>query len=134
VYNESDLITHIATATGYTTTYAEKVSIDDITVSVPRVYVGHLGIKRQLQQEFYVDGYRELENPEILITSIQFICDRFNFKETYLAIRSAYQSFIPTGDDPNFSGLTLVEASMIDQSSDRLWWQLIVGIIYPSIN
>lgn len=134
MYDESLLMNVIRTKTGYTVDYAEDSTIDLInvnTVSSPRVYVGHIGIKVEYPQHIYSNGYNELENPEILITSIQFICERSALATTRTNIANAYKGFTPFPNDGDYSSIVFMEGNMVAKTGTKVWWQEVVGLIFP---
>jgi hypothetical protein len=124
----------IRTKTGYTVDYAEDSTIDLInvnTVSSPRVYIGHIGIKVEYPQHIYSNGYNELENPEILLTSIQFICERNILATTRTNIANAYKGFTPFPNDGDYSSIVFIEGNMVAKTGTKVWWQEVVGLIFP---
>lgn len=134
MYDESLLMDVIRSQTGYSVDYAEDNTIDLInvnTVTAPRVYVGHIGIKVQYPQNMYSNGYNELENPEILLTSIQFICERSILATVRTNIADSYNGFTPFVNDKEFSSMIFIEGNMVAKTGTKVWWQEVVGIIFP---
>jgi hypothetical protein len=137
MYDESLLMNVIRTNTGYSVEYAEDSTIDLInvnTVKTPRVYVGHIGIKLEYPQYVYANGYNELENPEILLTSIQFICERSSLAVVRTNIANAYKGFTPFAGDSDYSSLVFIEGNMVAKTGTKVWWQEVVGLIFPRIS
>jgi hypothetical protein len=135
MYDESILISQIKTSTGYTNVdYSVETTIDMIETdaTLPRILVGHLGIRPEHPNQQYSNGYSELENPEILHTAIQFICLRTQLTTVRNAIKIAYTKFSPI-DNPDYSSLIFLEANVIAKTNDKIWWQEIVGCIFPRI-
>jgi hypothetical protein len=132
MYAESLLITRLQT-TGYIVEYAEDTSTDLINIvsTTPRVYVGHVGIKLQYPNQLWSNGYNELDNPEILLTSIQYICDRINWHTVRSNIAAAYKGFTPFANDGDYSSMVFVEASVLAKTNTKVWGQELVGIIFP---
>lgn len=134
MYNEILLIELIRDKTGYEVAYAPDQTIDLIGVNAtdnPKVYVGHIGIKLQHPEYLWSNGYNELENPEILLTHIQFICRRDEFAEVRTAIAEAYRGFTPFPNDSNYSSMVFIEANVVAKTSSKLWISEVVGIIFP---
>jgi len=129
MFSESDLVTWIGNKTSYSTYLSEETSIDNLDLPVPRVYVGHLGIKLENPSQLHWDGYSGQENQEVLFTSIQFICKRSDLVTVRTNIKNAYNTFVV--DDPNVSRVSFAEASVIEKNSDRIYWQEIVATIMP---
>ncbi len=134
MYPEITLINLIATATGYTTKYAEDSTIDLLGTTGTVVYVGHLGIKLQYPENLWANGYNELENPEILYTTIQYTCNRTDWHTVRSNIAAAYKGFTPFPNDSDYSSMVFIEASVIAKSNSRIWAQELVGIIFPRIS
>lgn len=137
MYDESLLITHIASATGFIVDYAEDSTIDTIdpnSVTTPRVYIGHIGIKPQSAQDTAINMYNGLENPSVLYTTIQFICERSSLVATRTAIAEAYAGFTPFVADSDYSSLFFVEGNMIVKTGTKVWWQEVVGLVFPRIS
>jgi len=120
----------------YTVEYARDSDIDNIhkVVIQPLVYVGHVGIKRQFPEDFIADGYHELDNSEILITTIQFLCKRAALVETRANIKRAYEKQSPFPNDSNYSSIVFMEASVVAKTGVNVWWQEIVGTVMPRIS
>jgi len=135
MYAESLLMDVIRTATGYTVDYAEDSTIDLLGAdTITKVYVGHLGIKLQYPNQLWADGYNELENPEILYTTIQYVCNRVNWHIVRSNIAAAYKGFTPFPNDSDYSSMVFVEASVIAKTNTKIWAQELVGIIFPRIS
>lgn len=129
MYDEQLLITHLDANTPYTIDYTGDSTIDNLDLPVPRVYVGHLGEKMQYPEDFWAEGYREIDNPRAILTSIQFICARADLHTVRNTIEAAYRTF--TIDDPNVSRMSFVEGNTIVTTTDRIWYQIIVAVIMP---
>ena len=137
MYDESLLIDRIALHTGYIVDYAEDSTIDTLdpmSVTTPRVYIGHIGIKPQHAQDVAINMYNGLENPSILYTTIQFVCERAELVSTRTAIAEAYAGFTPFVNDSDFSSVFLVEGNMIVKTGTKVWWQEVVGLVFPRIS
>ncbi len=137
MFPESYLIDQIKSSTVYTdVTLAEDSVVDLIHQPLiePRIFVGHLGIKLQFPDGVWANGYRELENNEMLLTSIQWICSREDLPTVRTAIKKAYTGFSPYPNDGNFSSLVFMEASVVAKTSTKAWWQEIVGLVMPRIS
>jgi len=137
MYNEQLLIDVIKSKTSYIVELAEDSTIELVnvnSVTTPRVYVGHLGIKPENPNNYHVNGYNEFENPSILLTSIQFICDRNQLAEVRTNIAEAYRNFTPFAGDSDYSSLIFMEAQAIAKTGNKMWWQEIVGLIFPRIS
>jgi len=136
VFDESYLIDLIKTNTEYTDVdYADDLSIDLIHVPLiePMIRVGHLGIRRQFPEDTIADGYHELENQEVLHTSIQILCLREDLSKVRTNIKKAYIGKSPYPSDGNYSSLIFLEASVIAKTSDKIWWSEIIGLHMPQI-
>lgn len=137
MYDELYLINQIKTSTGFTDVdYADETLIDLIhqELTAPRVFVGHLGIKLQQPENMYANGYNELENPEVLVTGIQFICQRSALAATRIAIKAAYTAFSPFPSDGDYSSLVFLEASTVAKTSTKIIWQELVGLVMPRVS
>jgi len=136
MFDESYLIDLIKNKTPYTDVdYADDISIDLIHIPLiePMIRIGHLGIKRQFPQDVVADGYTELENREILHTSIQLLCKREDLVTVRKHIKFSYTGESPYPNDSNYSNLLFLEASVIAKTNDKIWWQEIIGIFMPQI-
>jgi len=137
MYDESLLIARIAQQTGFIVDYAEDSTIDTLdpmSVTTPRVYIGHIGIKPQHANDTAINMYNGLENPSILYTTIQFVCERSSLVSTRTAIAEAYAGFTPFVNDSDFSSLFFVEGNMIVKTGTKVWWQEVVGLVFPRIS
>jgi len=137
MYAEQYLIDRIKEQTPYEDVQlAEDSAIDLIhqPLLAPRIFVGHLGIQLQFPEDRFANGYRELENQELLITAIQFICAREDLAEVRTNLKNAYTGYSPFEGDSNYSSLTFLEASMIGKTSTKSWWQELVGLVMPRIS
>jgi hypothetical protein len=137
VYNEITLMERIEAVTNYSIFYSPGRNIDLLNpaelLDKPRLYVGHIGIKRMRQQDFWSDGYTDLESDQILLTEINYICDRLQWKEVRENIRTAYLGWSPFPNNSDVSSVTFVEALFKGGTEDRVWWAEVVGLIYPKI-
>jgi hypothetical protein len=136
VFEESLLISQIATATGYTVGYSVELNMDvtQLSGTLPLVYVGHLGI-RPHNPNFEIQaasGFAALESEVILHTGITFCSTRANFVTNYNAIKAAYTDYSPIGD-PNVSSMIFIEGSVIAATNTHIWYREIVGVIFPRI-
>lgn len=137
MFDESYLISRIKQKTGYQdVSYAEDSDINLIHLDVtsPRIYVGHLGIKLQHPENLYANGYTELDNPEVLVTAIQFLCARSDLAKVRTKIKNAYIGYSPFPDDANYSSLVFLEASMVAKTSTKVWWSELIGLVMPRVS
>ncbi len=137
MYNEIELINLIKTKTGFDTDFAPDATVNLLsatTSSAPKVYIGHIGIKLQHPEQLWANGYNELENPEILLTHIQYVCERSSWAETRIAIANAYKGFTPFPFDSDYSSMVFVESSIVATTSTKIWASEVVGIIFPRIS
>jgi len=135
MFSEQALVTRIASQTGYTVKLADETQGDLITEDIvtPKVYVGHIGIHLQIPNNLWADGYQELDNPQLLLTEINFLCLRVDLATVRTNIYNAYSTFAPEPNDPSFSHLTLVNAQLIGRTGTKVWWKETVGMIFPRI-
>lgn len=136
MYNESVLIDLLASKTGYITSYSPGRQIDLISTNeeLPRLYVGHLGIQLQHKDYLFSNGYAEYDNPEILLTEINYVCLRDNWADVRMNIRNAYTGFSPFPNDSDYSSLTFVEALSKGETNKKVWWSEVIGLIMPRIS
>ena len=138
MYAESILINQIANATGYEVRYSEdKISdIYSVTSLHPLVWVGHVAVHLHDKSPagIFSDGYGDLENPELLLTNITFLCKRSELHSVRENIRDSYKNFSPFPEDANKSNIIFIEASVLAKSSTNIYWQETVGYIFPRIN
>lgn len=137
MYNEQLLIDVVKAKTGYFVELAEDRTIDLVninTITSPRVYIGHIGVKPEHPNDFHVNGYNEYDNPSILLTSIQFVCERDSLTEVRSNIAEAYKNFTPFEGDSEYSSLIFMEAQAIAKTGTKIWWQEVVGLIFPRIS
>jgi len=137
VYDEIELINVIIASTGYTNVgYAEETSAIDIhdNLLAPRIQVGHEGIKLRNSEDTFSNMYSEIENQELLVTAIQFQCLRKDLAVVRTAIKQAYQGFTPYPNDSDYSSLSFLEAKVVMKTSDKIWWQEVVGLVMPRIS
>jgi len=136
MFDEIYLINLIKDNTTYTNVwYADDNNIDLVHIDLlePRILVGHLGIKRQFPEDLEADGYHELQNQEILLTSIQLLCNRSDLSTVRTDIKKAYTGKSPYPTDGSYSNLVFMEASVIAKTGDKIWWQEILGLHMPQI-
>ena len=135
MYEEAVLIAHLLKQTKYPDIALSEESdinlLDDL--DSPRIRVGHLGIKLEDSRDKRADGYHELENDEILLTSIQFICERKDLVTVRTRIKQGWTNFTPYIEDHNYGSLFFIEASVVGKTSTRIWWQEIIGLQMPRI-
>jgi len=137
MFDEKVIIDIIKTNTPYKDVqYAEETSIDLIhqELAAPRVYVGHLGIKLQAPEDMQANGYNELDNQEILLTSILFICKRSELATVRNNIKAAYIKKSPYPDDSDYSSFMFLEASTVAKTSTKIIWQEIIGTLMPRVS
>lgn len=136
MYNEIDLINLIRERTGYETNYTEESNISLIHESStkPKVFVGHVGIRLQHPEQMYADGYIEVDNPEVLMTEIQFLCLRTEFAKVRTDIVNAYKGYSPFLNDSNYSSLVFLEAATIAKTNSKIWFSEIIGLVMPRVS
>lgn len=124
----------LAQQTGYRVELRDEKQLDfaasnnDITV-----YIGHTGIRLQDPHEFWADGYQERNNPQMVVTSIEFICLHTELHIVRNRIYKSYSTFDPVDNDTSFSRLSLVSARIAARSGTRVWWLEDIGMIFPRI-
>lgn len=136
MYNERTLINRLQTETGYTVTYSPGRQVDLLSTNetLPRLYVGHLGIQLFDKNTLFSNGYVEYENPEILLTEVNYVCLRSNWAEVRTKIRAAYTGYSPFPDDADYSSITFVEAMIKGETNTKVWWNEVVGLVMPRIS
>jgi hypothetical protein len=136
MYNEAVLVARLADITGYTVTVSpgKQVDLINTTETLPRLYVGHLGIQLQDKSNLFANGYMELENQELLVSEINYVCARDTWADTRKAIRQAYTGWSPFENDSNYSSLTFVEAICKGETNKKVWWSEVVGLVMPRIS
>ena len=135
--SEQYLIDLIKSKTPYTNVdFATDVGIDLVhtDATVPRIYVGTMGIKLQYPETFFADSYKEAENQELQVTSIQFICLRSDLPTVRANIKNAYSGESPFPDDSNYSTLAFMEASVIAKTGTKVWFQENIGLVMPRLS
>jgi len=135
--SEQYLIDLILAKTPYTNVaLAEDIGIDLINtpVDVPRIFVGTMGIKLQFPETYFADAYKEAENQELQVTSIQFICKRSDLPTVRSNIKAAYFGESPFPDDSDYSSLAFMEASVIAKTGEKVWFQETIGLVMPRLS
>lgn len=135
--DEQYLIDLIKSKTSYTDVgYGTDTNIDitNITLTTPRIFVGTVGVKLQYPETFFADSYKEVENQELQVVSIQFICQRKDLTTVRSAIKFAYTGESPFEGDSNYSTLNFMEASLVAKTSTKVWWQEVIGLVMPRIS
>jgi hypothetical protein len=120
--------------TGYEINLRDEKTIDFMTPSTaPIVYVGHTGIRLQDPHEFWADGYQEMQNPQLLITTMEFICLHTELHIVRNNLYRSYSLFDPVPDDNSFSHLSLITARTAARSGNKIWWVEEIGMIFPRL-
>lgn len=134
--SEQTLIDRLIEETGYNVSYSPGKQIDLINTNeiLPRLYVGHLGIQLQHKEYLFSNGYVEYDNPEILLTEINYVCARGDWVDVRIAIRKAYTGYSPFPNDGNFSSMTFVDAVNKGETNNKVWWGEVIGLIMPRIS
>ena len=135
--SEQYLIDLIKQKTPYTNVdFADDVGIDLINtpVNVPRIFVGTMGIKLQYPETFFADAYKEAENQELQVTSIQFICKRTDLPTVRSNIKSAYFGESPFPDDSDYSSLVFMEGNVIAKTGTKVWYMETIGLVMPRLS
>jgi len=134
---ESWLVNLLKERTSYSNiVLADDVAIDLIHLSVdtPRIFVGTVGIKLQYPETFFADAYKELENQELQVFSVQFICKRSDLATVRNNIKIAYTGQSPFPLDSNYSSVAFMEASLVAKTSTKVWFQELLGVVMPRIS
>lgn len=143
MFEESLLINQIQTVTGYSTDYAEENTLQQIyetlevsNVPAPKVYVGHTWIKTHglSINEIYFNGFRELDNEQILITAVQFICRRQDFITVRTNIFNACSGFNPFPLQGDYSLLGFLESERVAAAGKKIWWKDYFGFSFPRLS
>lgn len=137
MFDESYLIDVIKNNSPYSDVdYADDstIHLPHIELITPKIFVGHLGIQLQNKEDTVADGYHEIENSEVLLTAIQVLCLRKELATVRTNIKKAYSGKSPFLDDSDYSSLVFMEASVVAKTSDKIWWQEIVGLIMPRVS
>lgn len=103
-------------------------------MTLPRIYVGHLAVKVERPGDWFADAYRENDNNLVLLSEINYICERNMLAEVYNNIRNAYQGWSPFPNDANYSSLTYGGSMFKGGTDQRVWWADTVGLIFPRIS
>jgi len=124
----------LAEQTGYIVDLRDEKIIDIITApTMPSVYIGHTGIRLKDPHEFWADGYQEQENPQLLVTTLEFICLHTELHIVRNNIYRCYSTFDPVPEDNSFSHLSLVTARVAARSGPKVWWVEEIGMIFPRL-
>ena len=136
MYDEKLLMDKIFEETGIPTSYTREATQDLLNnhEPVPRIYVGHIGIKLQYPEELFANGYSELENQELLVTTIQLICLRTELHIIRPKIKNAYTGFSPFANDANYSSIVFISADTVAATNKKIWWVETVGCVMPRIS
>lgn len=134
MYNEELLRARIATQTGYTTELSLESNIDltEETLTVPKVFVGHIGIRLKEPGFLWADGYSEVENRQIILSNIQILCERSSLTTVRNAVRAAYKDYSPIANS-EYSSIIFIEASVAAVTKNKIWWIEQVGVVFPGI-
>ena len=134
MFEETALIYVIAAATGFSCKPTTDVTVQSLDSSaLPRVYVGHKGIKVKFPEFLFANGYEEFDNPKILLTKIQIICLRSVFVATVQAVQEAYKNFSPI-NNADYSKLFFIQGDVLATTENSIWYEEEVGLIFPQIN
>lgn len=135
MYNEQVLVDRLRTITGYSVELSSGNNIEMTqSTELPKLYVGHIQIRVENKEDWFVDAYRENDNNYILTTEINYLCLRSEWAETITTIREAYKGWSPFGQkEANASSITFVGAMLKGGNDKVVWWNEVVGLIYPRI-
>ena len=137
MYEETWLIQTLLDNTSYRDIkLATDTTIDLIheDLAEPRIFVGHVGIKLEQPGDMRADGFHELENDEVLITTIQFLCKRSDLVTVRTSIKTAWSGKTPFPNDSDYGTLFFMEASVVAKTSNNVWWQELIGLATPRIS
>jgi hypothetical protein len=133
MFEESLLIALIEKETGFSTSPTTDSVVQTLdSISSPRVYVGHRGIKVKHPEFLFANGYEEFDNPKILLTKIQIVCLRNVFVETLLLVQEAYKNFSPV-NYADYSKLFFIQGNVLATTENSIWYEEEVGLIFPAI-
>lgn len=134
MYDEELLRARIATQTGYSTELSLESNIDltDEITSVPKIFVGHIGIRLREPGFLWADGYSEVENRQIILTNIQILCERSSLTTVRNNVRNAYKDYSPIANS-EYSSIIFIEASVAAVTKNKIWWIEQVGVVFPGI-
>lgn len=140
MFEESALISHIISETGYSCVLAKENNIHDNYESLtdndlakPKVYVGHAMIKTHglSLNDIYANSFREIPNEKILITAVQFICLRSDFVTVETAISNACSGWNPFPLEGDYGTLIYIESEPVKPVGNKVWWRSYYGMIFP---
>lgn len=123
----------ITQKTGYRAELRDERQLDFASSKEVVVYLSHTGIRLKDPHEFWADGYQERQNPQMLVTTIEFICPQTELHIVRTKIYKAYSTFDPVENDASFSHLSLVSARVAARSGTKVWWLEDIGMIFPRI-
>jgi hypothetical protein len=137
MYNEIDLINQISSVTGYKVSFAEDTNMDwNQDTSTPILTVGILQTSVILadHNDIYANAYREIESPELTVTTIQILCNRNELREVRENLKKSYTGYSPFPNDSNYSCMFFIKADMLGKTSTKVFWQELIGLISPRIS
>jgi hypothetical protein len=136
MYSEQLLMDYIVTATGYEISLAEELSIKQTSheVTIPKIQIGHYAIKNQHPEHLFADGYKELEDSKILLTSLRFICLRTELATVWNTLYEAYRGFTPFPLDSDYSHIIYIEGNAVAKTHQHIIWEDILGIAFPRVS
>ncbi len=138
MFAETFLVDRLTTMTPYEVFISPGINIDYLGEAhddIPKLYVGHLGIKLKSSRidDMFANGYREIDNPEFLMTEINYVCLNSMWPEVRRRIKLAYQNWSPFLDESDYSSLVFIEAKKKGIMGERVWWNEVVGLVMPRI-
>jgi hypothetical protein len=138
MYPEELLIEVIKENTIYTNvSISEETDINIIAIPdalLPKIDVGHIGIKIENTADMSANAYDRIQNPQLLITQVKFICKRVDWVEVYNNIQAAVVGFTPYPNDATFGDLNFIEAFPITKAGDRVYWAIHYALQFPRIS
>ena len=138
MYNEQLLIDCLVANTNYTN--IELSSENDINVisypatMLPKIDVGHIAIKIENTADLSANFYDKIQNPQVLLTQVKFLCLRSDLVDVYTNIQAAVEGFTPFPKDATFGDLNFIEAFPITVSGDRCYWAIHYALQFPRIS
>lgn len=135
MYDEQILVNHLRNETGFKVYLSTEKQIDIVTeeITVPKLYVGHVGVHLENPTSLWSDGYKEEENSQVLLTEIQVLCLRNDLSRVRNAVYAAYVKFDAEPDNPSSSLLSFVNAKVLGRTGTKIWWLETVAMVFPRL-
>ena len=115
---------------------ADEVALDLIHHGgvEPKIAIGHEEIRLQQAESLFSNLFQEIENEELLLTSISVICPRAGWVDVRNIVKQGYIGHSPFPLDSSYSCLGTAGCTVVAKTNTKIRFTELIALVMPRIS